>query len=79
LAIGCAHTARAPSYRKSSSDSERSSIAIVWVAERGERNIAFDAMERWLAALQVSWREFGVSLEEAPGRTKGSRLRRRKT
>lgn len=31
--------------------------------ERGERNPGFDAIGRWLAALKVSWREFGEALD----------------
>lgn len=33
--------------------------------ERGERNPAFDALERWLAALDISWEEFGRALDRA--------------
>lgn len=31
--------------------------------ERGERNPGFGAIARWLAALKVSWREFGEALD----------------
>lgn len=34
-------------------------------AERGERNIGFDAIERWLAALEVTWGQFGDALDDA--------------
>lgn len=33
--------------------------------ERGERNPAFDALERWLAALDITWEEFGRALDRA--------------
>jgi transcriptional regulator with XRE-family HTH domain len=33
-------------------------------AERGERNVSFDALERWLTALNLSWREFGAAIDE---------------
>ncbi|MES2177828.1 MAG: helix-turn-helix transcriptional regulator [Gemmatimonadota bacterium] len=32
--------------------------------ERGERNPSFESLSRWLAALRVSWTEFGVALDE---------------
>jgi transcriptional regulator with XRE-family HTH domain len=31
--------------------------------ERGERNPSFEAIARWLAAVKVSWREFGEALD----------------
>lgn len=31
--------------------------------ERGERNPGFEAIARWLAALKVSWGEFGDALD----------------
>lgn len=34
-------------------------------AERGERNVAFEALTRWLAALGVSWAEFGAAVDRA--------------
>lgn len=34
-------------------------------AERGERNVAFLALTRWLAALGVSWTEFGAAVDAA--------------
>lgn len=34
-------------------------------AERGERNIAFEALGLWLAALNVSWAIFGAKLDRA--------------
>ena len=34
-------------------------------AERGERNISFEALECWLAALEKTWEEFGRALGEA--------------
>jgi transcriptional regulator with XRE-family HTH domain len=34
-------------------------------AERGERNVAFVALTRWLAALGVSWSEFGKAIDVA--------------
>lgn len=34
-------------------------------AERGERNIGFDAIARWLDALDVSWARFGDALDRA--------------
>jgi transcriptional regulator with XRE-family HTH domain len=33
--------------------------------ERGERNPSFDSIAQWLAALRVSWAEFGRALDEA--------------
>lgn len=32
-------------------------------AERGERNVSFEALARWLAAAGASWREFGEALD----------------
>lgn len=32
-------------------------------AERGERNVSFEAIARWLAAVGASWREFGEALD----------------
>lgn len=32
-------------------------------AERGERNVSFEALVRWLAAVGASWREFGDALD----------------
>ena len=32
-------------------------------AERGERNVAFEALTRWLGALGVSWAEFGAAVD----------------
>ncbi|HEY0780319.1 MAG TPA: helix-turn-helix transcriptional regulator [Gemmatirosa sp.] len=34
-------------------------------AERGERNVAFEALTRWLAALGVTWAEFGAAVDLA--------------
>ena len=34
-------------------------------AERGERNVSFDALDRWLTALGVTWEEFGRALDRA--------------
>lgn len=31
--------------------------------ERGERNISFEALARWLVAVGSSWREFGEALD----------------
>lgn len=31
--------------------------------ERGERNISVEAMERWLAALGLTWEAFGRALD----------------
>ena len=46
-------------------------------AERGERNISFEAMERWLAALDVTWAQFGEALDDAAtGRRAGWRERK---
>lgn len=45
-------------------------------AERGERNISFDAIERWLAALDVSWGEFGAAVDETAVRLQGTRQRK---
>jgi transcriptional regulator with XRE-family HTH domain len=36
-------------------------------AERGERNVAFEALSRWLAALGVSWAEFGAAVDRQLG------------
>lgn len=36
--------------------------------ERGERNIAFEGIERWLRALEITWGEFGEALDAASGR-----------
>jgi transcriptional regulator with XRE-family HTH domain len=33
-------------------------------AERGERNVSFEALERWLAALGLSWAAFGARLDD---------------
>lgn len=33
--------------------------------ERGERNPAFEILNRWLAALGLSWQDFGRALDEA--------------
>lgn len=32
--------------------------------ERGERNPAFEILNRWLAALDVTWTEFGAALDQ---------------
>lgn len=32
--------------------------------ERGERNIAIEALQRWLRALRWSWQEFGRAVDE---------------
>jgi transcriptional regulator with XRE-family HTH domain len=32
--------------------------------ERGERNISFEALSRWLGALGVSWAEFGGEIDK---------------
>lgn len=46
-------------------------------AERGERNISFDAMERWLSALDLTWSQFGRALDrEAEGVVRGWRDRK---
>jgi transcriptional regulator with XRE-family HTH domain len=37
-------------------------------AERGERNISFDAIERWLAALGLTWTELGMAMDKAAKR-----------
>jgi transcriptional regulator with XRE-family HTH domain len=34
-------------------------------AERGRRNIGVSALGRWLAALDVSWEEFGAAMDAA--------------
>lgn len=34
-------------------------------AERGERNVAFEALTRWVAALGVTWAEFGAAVDRA--------------
>jgi transcriptional regulator with XRE-family HTH domain len=31
--------------------------------ERGERNPSFESLSRWLAAVHVTWREFGDALD----------------
>jgi transcriptional regulator with XRE-family HTH domain len=38
-------------------------------AERGERNVSFDAIERWLAALGLTWAEFGRALDREAERS----------
>jgi transcriptional regulator with XRE-family HTH domain len=38
-------------------------------AERGERNVSFEALSRWLGALGVSWREFGEALDSRTRRS----------
>lgn len=40
-------------------------------AERGERNVAFVALTRWLAALGVSWAEFGIAVDRRLARDAG--------
>lgn len=37
-------------------------------AERGERNVSFEAIVRWLAAVGASWREFGEALDRRVSR-----------
>jgi transcriptional regulator with XRE-family HTH domain len=32
-------------------------------AERGERNVSFEAIARWLAAVDATWREFGEAID----------------
>lgn len=32
-------------------------------AERGERNVSFEGLARWLSALGVSWQEFGAAID----------------
>lgn len=32
-------------------------------AERGERNVSFEGLARWLDALDVSWEEFGTAVD----------------
>ena len=34
-------------------------------AERGERNISIEALDRWLGASGLSWEEFGRRLDAA--------------
>lgn len=34
-------------------------------AERGQRNVAFEALSRWLVALGVSWADFGAAVDQA--------------
>jgi transcriptional regulator with XRE-family HTH domain len=45
----------------------RSSLArnYVGMVERGEANIGFTAMDRWLAATGVTWERFGSELHAA--------------
>lgn len=47
-------------------------------AERGERNIGFEAIERWLAALDVTWGRFGEALDRAAARPRGGDWAERK-
>lgn len=42
-------------------------------AERGQRNLSLEALERWLAALSLSWEEFGTAMDQERAR----RARRR--
>jgi transcriptional regulator with XRE-family HTH domain len=35
--------------------------------ERGERNPTFESLARWLAAVNVTWREFGDAIERKAG------------
>lgn len=39
----------------------------VGMVERGEANISFTAMERWLAATVVTWERFGRDLQDELG------------
>jgi transcriptional regulator with XRE-family HTH domain len=32
-------------------------------AERGERNLSLEALERWLTALDMSWERFGAAMD----------------
>jgi transcriptional regulator with XRE-family HTH domain len=32
--------------------------------ERGERNPSFESLSRWLAALNITWRDFGDALDQ---------------
>jgi transcriptional regulator with XRE-family HTH domain len=31
--------------------------------ERGERNVSIEALERWLAALRLTWKELGQRID----------------
>ena len=33
--------------------------------ERGERNPTFESISRWLAAVNATWRDFGIAVDEA--------------
>ena len=35
--------------------------------ERGERNPSFESLARWLAAIKVTWREFGEAIDRKAG------------
>ena len=37
--------------------------SIVSDSERGQRNLSFETLERWLAALGVTWEAFGQALD----------------
>ncbi|MGQ0714801.1 MAG: helix-turn-helix domain-containing protein [Gemmatimonadaceae bacterium] len=45
-------------------------------AERGERNVSFDSIERWLAALETSWKAFGQALDWEAERSAATHLRK---
>ena len=45
-------------------------------AERGERNVAFEALTRWVAALGVTWAEFGAEVDRELDTAPGSDWRR---
>lgn len=36
--------------------------ALISDSERGLRNLSFQSLERWLAALDVDWAQFGTAL-----------------
>lgn len=47
--------------------------ALISDSERGVRNLSFQSLERWLAALDVDWARFGAALtREATETTDGA-------
>jgi transcriptional regulator with XRE-family HTH domain len=46
--------------------------ALISDAENGKRNLSFESIERLLAALGVSWEDFGAALHRAAKARKGT-------
>jgi transcriptional regulator with XRE-family HTH domain len=46
--------------------------ALISDTENGKRNLSFTSVERWLAALDVSWDTFGAEVANAARKRRGA-------